>query len=413
MEGRHHVTLVTSAQPSANPRLLKEAISIYNAGYETTVVWCPISPWADEFDQKLFNEYPSIKWIKAGYHAKTEPIGYWYARIRQKVWLFIYKSIGNYFDAAIKSQVLYSQELNSIALQKEASLYIGHNLGALPAISKASKRHKAKSIFDFEDYHRGESHETSLQTKMVIDVEDKYIPLISYLTTASPSISNAYKKIFPDKLIATINNCFSHEYAIDSVKEIPQKPLKLFWFSQYIGKKRGLETVLEAISLLSEHKVSITLLGSCSSEMKTYFLSLASSFQLESNQLVFMDSIDEKDIVGIASTHHIGIVAEYGHIQNRNLCLTNKIFMYLLSGNALVLSDTHAHVELLKQYNDIGVPFQQENAGDLSKMLLKYIAYPNLLEQARIASLKLGQQTLNWEVEKKVFLSNIDRVLAK
>ena len=413
MEGRYHVALVTSAQPSANPRLVKEAKSLLQAGYFVSVIWCPISPWADNFDKNIFKDYHKINWVQAGYHSTSQPLGYFYARIRQKVWQVIYKIIGNYFDAAIKSLVLYSQELTSLALQQKADIYIGHNLGALPPISKASKRHKAKSIFDFEDYHRGESHENSLQTKRVIDVENKYMPLISSVTTASPSISNTYKKIFPDKLIATINNCFPHEYAIDSVNEIPQKPLKLFWFSQYIGKKRGLETVLEAISLLSEHKVSITLLGSCSSEMKTYFLSLASSFQLESNQLVFMGSIDEKDIVGIASTHHIGIVAEYGHIQNRNLCLTNKIFMYLLSGNALVLSDTHAHVELLKQYSDIGVPFQQENAGDLSKMLLKYIVYPNLLEQARIASLKLGQQTLNWEVEKKVFLSNIDRVLAK
>jgi hypothetical protein len=152
-----NVALFTSAQPSANPRLLKEAKSLLYNGYKVTVIWCPISPWADEFDQKLFNEYPSIIFIKAGHHAKTEPIGYWYSRIRQKFWKVIYKIIGNHFDAPIKSLILYSQELNSIACQKKADLFIGHNLGALPAIVKAAKKHKAKSIFDFEDFHRGEA----------------------------------------------------------------------------------------------------------------------------------------------------------------------------------------------------------------------------------------------------------------
>jgi glycosyltransferase involved in cell wall biosynthesis len=405
------ICLISSAQPSANPRLLKEAKALFYNGYKVNVIWCPISPWADNFDKQLFKNYQEINWVQAGYHAKYQPLGYWYARIRQKIWQLIYKLIGNHFDAAIKSLVLYSQELSVLALQHKADIFIGHNLGALPAILKASKRHKAKSIFDFEDYHRGESLVTSLQNQMVIDVENKYIPLISSATTASPAISNTYKKIFPDKLITTINNCFPVEYAIHTIKTIPQIPLKLFWFSQYIGKKRGLETVLEAISLLSEHKVSITLLGSCSSEMKTYFLSLASSFQLEPNQLVFMGSIDEKDIVGIVSTHHIGIVAEYGHIQNRNLCLTNKIFMYLLSGNALVLSDTSAHVEFINNHSEIGMTFKQENAEDLSNILTKYIDQPDLLNQHRIKSLKLGREKLNWDVEKSIFLSNIERVL--
>jgi hypothetical protein len=332
------ISFITSAQPSANPRLLKEAKALFYNGYKVNVIWCPISPWADNFDKQLFKNYQEINWVQAGYHAKYQPLGYWYARIRQKIWKVIYKIFGNHFDAAIKSLVLYSQELSVLALQHKADIFIGHNLGALPAISKASKRHKAKSIFDFEDYHRGESHVTSLQNQMVIDVENKYIPLICSVTTASPAISNTYKKIFPDKLITTINNCFPVEYAIDTIKTIPQIPLKLFWFSQYIGKKRGLETVLEAISFVPELKVSITLLGYCSPKMKTYFLSLASSFQLKQNQLIFIDTVDEKEIVGVAATHHIGIVSEFIHIQNRNLCLTNKIFMYLLAGNALVLT---------------------------------------------------------------------------
>lgn len=399
MERRHHVTLVTSAQPSANPRLLKEAISIYNEEYETTVIWSPISPWADEFDQKLFNEYRSIKWIKAGYHAKAEPLGYWYARIRQKVWQFIYISVGNYFDAAIKSQVLYSQELNSLTLKKKAHLYIGHNLGALPAIVKAARKYKAKSIFDLEDFHRGEAAEGTLQAKKVKDIESRYIPLVDSITTASPAITEAYKAIFSNKKIATINNCFPLSYAAECLQKLPKRPLKLFWFSQFIGKKRGLENVINAISSFQNDEISLTLLGSCSKEVKDYFLSLASSYNLKHDQLIFLNSVEEKEIVRIASQHHIGLASEISHIPNRDLCLTNKIFMYLLASNALVLSDTKAQKDFLKTYPGIGSLYKQDNPLDLTRVLQQYLSQPELLYQHRISSLQLAKSELNWDRE--------------
>lgn len=412
MEGRYHVALVTSAQPSANPRLVKEAKSLLQAGYFVSVIWCPISPWADNFDKNIFKDYQEINWVQAGYHSTSQPLGYFYARIRQKVWQVIYKIIGNYFDAAIKSLVLYSQELTSLALQQKADIYIGHNLGALPPISKASKRHKAKSIFDFEDYHRGESHENSLQTKRVIDVENKYIPLISSVTTASPSISNTYKKIFPDKLIITINNCFPLEYAIDSVKEIPQIPLKLFWFSQYVGLERGLQTVFHAMSNFSSDQITLTLLGKATDDVKEYFYALRDKVGLKKLQVNFLKPVPETEILKIAAMHHIGLASEPGRDQNNNLALSNKIMLYILAGNALVMSDTIAQKEFYKNYPSIGLLYVKEDIVDLTKAFLFYIENPSALNEHRSNSLDLSKKKLNWNQEQNVFLDNVNRSFA-
>ena len=147
-----NIVFVTSAQPSANPRMMKEAVTLIKLGYKIIVVWCPIAKWADPFDEKIVNQHPDIKWVQAGYHHQLQPIGYWYARLRQKFWKIVYWLIGNRSDAAIKSLVLYSQELSKAALKQKADLFIGHNLGSLPAIVKASKKYNAKAIFDFEDF---------------------------------------------------------------------------------------------------------------------------------------------------------------------------------------------------------------------------------------------------------------------
>jgi hypothetical protein len=165
---------------------------------------------------------------------------------------------------------LYSQELNSLALKHKADLYIGHNLGALPAIFSASKYYNAKSIFDFEDYHRGELKDFSIQTNKIKLIESKYIPFVSAITAASPAIAQAYSIEFPNKSISTINNCFPYSYALDRLRDFPTKPLKLFWFSQYIGKNRGLENVIKTMSAFSKHEVTLTLLGAATIEIKEY-----------------------------------------------------------------------------------------------------------------------------------------------
>jgi glycosyltransferase involved in cell wall biosynthesis len=405
------VVLITSAQPSANPRLLKEVKTLYNEGFSVSVIWTPISPWADQFDQRLFNEYPTIKWIKAGYQSESQPLGYCYARIRQKLWQLIYKIIGNHFDASIKSMVLYNQELTSLALQQKADLFIGHNLGSLPAIVKAATKYNAKSIFDFEDFHRGEYKEHSEPLAKIMQVENRFIPLLSSITTASTAITQVYKNIFPNVSITTINNCFPLSHSIDYLIDLPQKPLKLFWFSQYVGKMRGLETVIESMSKFPNDEIKLTLLGTASNEIKIHFQSLLEKFNLSMNQLVFLDPVSEKDIVQIASKHHIGLASEYSHNFNRDLCLTNKIFTYLLAGNALVLSDTYAQKSFLSDNPGIGLLYKQNSVHNLTSVFKNYLVDDELLKLHRRKSLELAKIKYNWDIEQNQFLNNVKCVL--
>jgi glycosyltransferase involved in cell wall biosynthesis len=405
------ICLISSAQPSANPRLLKEAKALFNNGYKVNVIWCPISPWADEFDQKLFKEYTSIKWIKVGYHTKTKPIGYWYSRIRQKFWKVIYKTIGNHFDASIKSLALYSQELTSMALQQKADLFIGHNLGALPAIVKAAKKHSSSSIFDFEDFHRGEAAEGTLQTKMFKEIENHYIPLVDSITTASSSITEAYKTIFKTKNITTINNCFPLTFAVECMQTLPDRPLKLFWFSQYVGKQRGLQTVIKAMSKFAPDEITLTLLGKATDEVKEYFYALMDEVGLNKSQVDFLDPVQESEIVHIAAMHHIGLAAEYVHIANRDLCLTNKLFMYMLAGNALLITDTKAQQYFLQENPNIGLVYEQENVTSIVTALKYYQDKPSILEEHREQSFQLAKDKYNWEIEQHIFLDNVKSVL--
>lgn len=408
---RTKVMLISSGQPSANPRLVKEAVSLFYNGYQVKVIYCPLSPWADEFDQELFAKYDSIEWIQAGTHPVKEKRSYFFARLRVKFFDLMFRLFGQRFDADIKSLVLYGQELIQIAKKNKADLYIGHNLGALPAVVKAAKFYGAKAGFDFEDFHRGEAEEGSPEMMKTRMIEEKYVAMLDYFSAASPLIEKAYNQLFPAIPSLTINNCFPSAYAVSEIKEPDSRVLKLFWFSQTIGKKRGLEIVLQAMSLLEKNIVTLTLLGNCTVEMKMYFTALTQQLNLAPEQLIFVSPVKEGELVEIAAAHHIGIATELPHIANRELCLTNKLFIYLLAGNAILFSNTKAQEHFFNNYPTVGSLFDAENVQALKKVLENYILNPHLLHAQRKQALKLGKEKMNWDEEQLVFLNNIEKLL--
>jgi glycosyltransferase involved in cell wall biosynthesis len=404
---KQSVVLISSGQPSANPRLIKEATTLAENSFDVTVIYCPLSPWADVYDLELFNRYPAIKWLKAGAHPTSQKFTYLYARLRQKYYQAIYKITGNHWNAGLRSITLFSQELESKAKKIKADLYIGHNLGALPAVVKAAKLHHAKAVFDFEDFHRGEDDEGSLHWKKVQQTEDAYVPFLSRASAASPLIADAYKALYPSLDIIVINNCFTKKYSVGYKDELPVKPLRLFWFSQTIGKLRGIETVIEAMGILPKGEVSLSLLGNCSNEIKEYFSGIISANKVDGH-VHFLNAVKEQELVAIAATHQIGIASEIPHILNREYCLTNKLFIYLLAGNALVCTNTKAQSLYIKMHADAGLVYEHDKADSLAKILERYIEQPELLSVHRKRSYELGQTILNWEHEGIFFVNSIN-----
>jgi hypothetical protein len=191
------VTFVTSGQPAANPRLIKEVTTLFELGFKINVLYTPISLWADKFDEIIFKTYPTINWIKCGVSRKDSLILYLYFKVRRKTWQFIYWIFGDLNDAAIKSFVLYSQDLLKQSLKLQSDLYIGHNLGSLLAITKAARKYGVSHIFDFEDFHRGEYLANDIEKRKVVLIELKYINQTLFVSASSPLIMKKYQELFP------------------------------------------------------------------------------------------------------------------------------------------------------------------------------------------------------------------------
>lgn len=399
--------MLTSGQPSLNPRLVKEADALVDAGYQVTVIYQYWNDWGTKHDDILLQQK---KWnsIRVGGDPQLEPRRYLISKLIQHLSILLYQAfpfLGTSKWAISRGSYWLLKE----AKKHPASLFIGHNLGALPACVYAARYHQAKSGFDAEDFHRNETTDyiDSKDYRIKSAIESKYFRYLNYLTVASPLIGEKYKMLFPYLYPQTILNVFDSSLRGKRTAEVGGI-LKLFWFSQTIGEGRGLENVIKALALL-EIPVQLHLLGNCTAEIKNHFINLAIKATVNTDNIFFHSPIPADEIVDFASQFDIGLATEMSMPLNRDICLTNKIFTYISAGLAVLASNTTGQKKLLQNYESIGLIFDQSDHKDLATKIDNFSANRTLLEKAKLESYELGKKELNWKKERKKFLSIIEK----
>lgn len=401
------VVIVTTGQPSTNPRMMKEVDALIAEGYSVKVLYSFWAEWAHQTDKKLFDDYPAGTFCEIGGNPFNAKVKYYVSRVIYKIIKSLSSMVNdlNDYSLARTSYMLVNQ-----AIKQKANIYIAHTLGALPAAVKAATHNKVACGFDAEDYHSGESATPSSQRTK--DIQSKYFSRLRYLTVASPLIGEAYRKDFPFVDPILINNVFSKKYLLPDLKlYVSGDTLKIFWFSQTIDKGRGIEDIIYAMGKLHSQKIKFTLLGSCKEEMRHHILKVATENNLRLDQIIFLDPVDPAEIFKIAVDHHIGMATEPGFDENNRRALSNKIFTYLLSGLAVVASDTPAQSQFLKEYPSIGKIYKTGNADGLANIFLHFIENSNEMNMCRQNAIEVADKHLNWENESKKFVSVIKRIL--
>ncbi len=343
--------------------------------------------------------------ILAGGTPDNKKFLYQYTRLRFKLANYIAKHFKLANGVAELAKCRAYSELLKKAKAYKADIYIAHNLEALPVVINAATYHKTKSGFDAEDFHRQEVSDNSseLHFKIATYLEDKYILKADYVTAASPLIAKEYQRIYPQLLPVVINNVFELKHLQPSNNESDDK-LKLFWFSQTIGKDRGLEEAISALNYLDNNDIELHLLGSLNAETETCFRNLIT---FKSTNIYFHKPILPEDIFAFSNKFDVGLALEIKTPLNRNICLTNKLFSYLISGLAIIASDTSAQKAFMEENEGIGFICSTGSSVELAKTIDILFNNRTLLKNCKMEASRLAMEKYNWELESKIFLSNI------
>ncbi len=398
------IVLITTTQPSANPRLVKEANTFAENGYAVMVLYCYVADWAQALDNDILQ---NVKWTYKQIGGKDrDSFAYKASRYLYAGYKFLNKNLGVSFFSEQAHARCYKALLKE-AIKMPADFYIGHNPGAMAIAANAAVANNAKCGFDFEDYHRGEFLDSnSIEVKRQIFIEKKYIDKFDYLSAASPLIKEKVLHNFTllKNPFITILNCFSLKDKPAFIKSNrDENALNLFWFSQHVGQNRGLQIICEALKEINDDTIHLTLAGNYTNDIKDYFINMMKG--LEKN-IHFVGLIPPSKLISFSSTFDVGLALEPGFSENNNLALSNKIFTYLLAGNAIIFSETI----MQKKFNDafkVGLSFPLNDKEALKNCIAFFNDDENLLKQ-RNYNYSLAAQKLNWENEAKILLEIIN-----
>ena len=405
------ICLITPGHLATNPRLVKEADALCEAGHEVTVVAADYLPWAREADK----EYSSRSWRTAA----PTPFGPQAPRLRRLVQLARRQSgrllfLHGFGHPAVLRMACHpaGPDLAWAALRVPADLYIAHYIAALPAAAQAAKRWGAHYAFDAEDFHLGDAESAPRfdeDRRLVRAIESAWLPGCAYITAASPGISDAYAAVYDIARPTVVLNVFPRAQAPTRGTHrgsSVQSP-SVYWFSQTIGPNRGLEVAVRAISLAAS-RPNLFLRGNPARGFARELEALADACGV-GERVHLMGPERPGEMERMAAAYDIGLSAEPGYSLNNRLALGNKLFSYLLAGLPIVASDVPAHQGISAELGDAIRLYSAQSAQSLADALDSYLMTSEALSGGRAAAFRLGQERFNWDLEKRILIDCVDR----
>jgi glycosyltransferase involved in cell wall biosynthesis len=267
--------------------------------------------------------------------------------------------------------------------------------------------------FDAEDFHSGEGTGGSredLRMAMVRRIEGAFLSSCTYVTAASPMIGRAYAARYGISTPTTILNVFPMSMA-PPAGGAPKdaKALSAYWFSQTIGLDRGLQDFIQAMAR-TRATVTLDVRGSNRWGHGDALVRLARELGV-GERVRLLPMAPPAEMAVLASKYDVGLSLETDVTESRRLCLTNKIFTYLLAGIPVLMSDTPAQQALAPELGAAAAVVSLSDPDGVAAVL-DSLAAPAALASAKQAAAKLGRQRYNWDCEKNILLDVVARAFA-
>ncbi len=402
------VCLISPGHLASNPRLVKEADALYEAGFAVQVIAGDTTPDVRPLDDTIQRR---ARWpiVKVCLVRRTV---YFARRLRQ---LFAKKAFAygvRDVQVAEWAQCPYAEPLAKAAAAEPADLYIAHYLDALPAAAWAARRHCAKLGFDAEDDHIGELTETpenQLDIAIRRRIEAQFLPNCQHLTASSPGIARAYCERYRVNMMPILNVFPLSQAPSGPPPDCNGRALSVYWFSQTIGSGRGLEFFIKAMGRM-RGSVTLSVRGSDFPGYSAKLKTLAAEVGV-TDALFFLPPAAPDEMARLAAQHDVGLSFELNAPPNRAICLTNKIFTYLLAGIPVLLSNTPAQREIAAELGEAARVVDLANPDSIAATLDVWATDAKALASARSEAWRLAQTRFNWDREKDRFLQGVNRAL--
>lgn len=408
------ICLITPGQLSTNPRIVKEADALTEAGHQVSVICTRMATWATETDREFADrDWTVSACIPLGPFER--PMKRIYRGVRRRIARKVFESVVQTQSIAEMAWHDVTRELIRAARRVPADFYIAHYPAALPAAAKAARDRNVGYAYDAEDFHLGDPPASAAFESiraLTRRIEGAYLAGASYVTAASPGIADAYASAYGINRPTVVLNVFPRSNAPASPTEsgcaLPGP--SIYWFSQTIGKDRGLECAVRAISI-AQCRPHLYLRGRPAAGFEARLASVAAEYGVPGH-VHLLEPTTPSSLERLAAQYDLGLAAETGGTENHRVALANKIFTYALAGIPILLSDIPAHRDFAQRLGSSARLFAVEDPYGLAQSMDAFLSEPTQQRADRRRSLwELAQATLNWDTEKAILLARVDEAL--
>ena len=406
------ICLITPGHLASTPRLVKSADALAEAGFKVHVLAAAPFPPADRLDADII---ATAKWSYSRVNTRTGA-----AVLARKVARKLARRMAGAMnfssvDTAARIHRAESAHLAASASQVRAHFFIGHCIAGLYAAAAASRIRRCRYGFDIEDYHDAETEEAiadPVERRARSIIQAALLPACASLTCASPLIGDKYREVYKADPVTILNVFpFSQAPAAPTAGRLitEEYPAVFYWFSQTIGHGRGLENVLKVMARM-RLPVELHLRGFASEEYAASLQSLARREGLK-RPVKFLAPGSPNEMSRLAAAADIGLSVEEATPLNHDICLPNKIFVYLLAGIPQLLSNTTAQQAFAAEIAEASLLGNMARPEETASKLDSFLSDQDGVTRARSFAWDIAKRRFSWDVEKERLVRIVTAVL--
>jgi len=408
------ICILTGAHLCCNPRVVKEASALADAGHDVTVLGPAFSEELAALDAKITS---AVRWK----HEFTVDLRVNYINIWDRLALRLSRRLARvvirYIGLESAPALGYGlSRMRDIALKKNADFYIAHQEVGLWVgceLLKAGKRVGA----DFEDWYSRDllpEAQAFLPRRLLQRCERYMLNYGAFSLTTSDAMASALAATYVCPKPTVIYNAFpwADRESLDNLNKdrTDSSRTSIHWVSQTIGPGRGLELLCQALCQVAV-PVDVHVRGNCSLATESW---LRNQFSNERGHSLFLhELVPPEELLSRIAEHDIGLALEQYEPDSRNLTITNKILHYLLAGLAVVATDTLGQAEVANAAPEAVRLFAGGDVDSLARQLNTLVSSPEKLTSAKAAARKAAEDIFCFEVEQVKLLNIIHHGLTK
>ena len=376
----HKVISIVLNNFKNDSRVLKENISLQNAGYETRVIALHEDS-LEEFDEVQNIQVHRIK-LKSRNWSKHRAIQL------LKYIEFIYRVVKQYKN----SDICHCNDLNSLPIGVIIKKFFNKNV---------------KIVYDAHEYEINDTpNESKSKIKIKYFLEKYLIKYTDKVITVSDSIANEYVKLYNIEKPALVLNTPAYKKIVK--KDIFRETLDIskdkivFLYQGGLSSGRGIEILLETFKQLSTKNQELKTKNYPVIVFMGYGIleNMIDAASKEYKNIYFHEAVSPDVLLDYTCSADFGVSTIEDSCLSYRYCLPNKMFEYLMAEIPVIVSNLY-EMKKLVETNNIGVVAKENTPDGLKKAIKQAVSLDKKELNVNIQKIK---EIYNWEEQEKVLL---------